>query len=215
MGKVADFVAGWDGLYRELGDGVPWGHHDHDEHLLELVELAETLVEVTGSLLDVGCGNGRNSIALQRAGHDTVGLEGSETAIAAYLQRAPEAKVVQGRLPQVPFADRAFNLAIDIGLFHALPPEVHGDYVESLARCIRPGGGLLLNCRSRPDDHPAEVPIITIGDTLAEWGFTESQLDDRFGAGFRRRETRHVQGSGDERFLYVIFERQSHDASLI
>jgi SAM-dependent methyltransferase len=43
---------------------------------------------------------------------------------------------------RMPFTDRAFDGAVDIGCFHTLPLRLRGGYGREVARVLRPGGRL-------------------------------------------------------------------------
>ena len=99
-----------------------------------------------GPVLELGCGTGRVTIPLARAGAHMVGIDRSAPMLARAVRRArrmpnpknppnppnppsairnPQLKVVRGDVRWLPFADRAFPLVIaPYGILQSLVPDV-------------------------------------------------------------------------------------------
>jgi SAM-dependent methyltransferase len=99
--------------------------------------------QVTGRVLDVGCGAGRHALPLQQAGHEVVGLDASPGAVAVATQRGVNAVV--GSVDQIPpglgLFDTVLLLGNNLGLLAS--PERAAVVLDSLAAVTRPGGRLL------------------------------------------------------------------------
>jgi SAM-dependent methyltransferase len=99
---------------------------------------------IAGSVLDVGCGTGRNGLLLAELGHPVLGID----IAAAAIERATAASVALGVPAQFLALDafhlaeleRTFDTIIDIGLFHTLQPFDRVAYAASLRTAIAPGG---------------------------------------------------------------------------
>jgi SAM-dependent methyltransferase len=96
-----------------------------------------------GRVLDIGCGAGRHALALQRRGHQVVGLEPSAEAVAVARRRGVDAHV--GSLSDPPRNLGAFDtfllLGANLALLTTYPrPGVALDRLASLAR---PGAQIL------------------------------------------------------------------------
>ncbi len=109
-------------------------------------------------VLDVGCGAGTNAIFLARHGLQVTGVDLAPGAVDVARSRSrrvgarAEFRVADGL--DLPFPDRAFGGAIDVGCFHTLPPELRSAYARELARVLRPRGTLLLAVVAR--EYPGE-----------------------------------------------------------
>src|SRR5687767_13927348 len=92
-----------------------------------------------GTVLDVGCGTGRN-LPLFRPGVRVVGLEPSAEALARARRRAPGVPLVQGDAEALPFRAGAFDTVV-IGLvFCSVPDPARG--LGEVRRVLKPGGAL-------------------------------------------------------------------------
>jgi SAM-dependent methyltransferase len=114
--------------------------------------------EAGGPVLELGCGTGRVSIPLARAGVKLVGVDRSAPMLARALARtpgtsksprtprtsriAPPPSFVRGDIRALPFARRGFAMVLaPYGILQSLIRERDlGATLESVARVIRPGG---------------------------------------------------------------------------
>ncbi|MGH2889428.1 MAG: class I SAM-dependent methyltransferase, partial [Solirubrobacteraceae bacterium] len=91
-------------------------------------------------ILDAGCGSGRTMQDL--AGYGEVsGIELSDEAVAVARSRA-HGEVVQGRLEQLPWEDRTFELITCLDVIEHVPDDVTA--LVELLRVCAPGGWLLV-----------------------------------------------------------------------
>jgi SAM-dependent methyltransferase len=133
------------------------------------VRLAEQGL-LTGTVLDVGCGTGEQTLLAASHGADALGVDVSPLALeiargkaaargipaAAGGQVGPAAAGGQVGSARFEIADAlklgelglGFDTIIDSGLFHAFDDENRVRYVTSLASVLRPGGRLYLMCFS-------------------------------------------------------------------
>ena len=100
-----------------------------------------------GRALDLGCGTGTNIVYLARHGWSAVGVDFAARAIAKARRRARDAGVsstfVVGDVTRLAVAG-PFDLALDLGCLHSIPPAGRAGYEASLARVVRSGGTYLL-----------------------------------------------------------------------
>lgn len=119
-----------------------------DHRLVDLVEGPDRLPP--GRALDLGSGTGRNAIYLAGRGWDAVGVEMSGYAVEVARRKAEvqgvPARFVQGdvtRLPELEIGS-AFNLFMDGGCYHTLPPGRRDAYGESVTAVAAPGARLVM-----------------------------------------------------------------------
>jgi SAM-dependent methyltransferase len=113
-----------------------------------LVEVIEELPP--GRALDLGSGTGRNAIYLAGHGWEAVGVEMSGYAVGAARRKAQAqgvpARFVQGDVTRLPDLDigTGFNLFMDGGCFHTIPPQRRDAYGESVTAVAAPGARLIM-----------------------------------------------------------------------
>lgn len=114
------------------------------------------------SVLDVGCGTGRDAAYLLKRGKHVIGIDGSEAMLAAARQifaaakLDPEGRLHHAALPDLGiFEDARFDGLLCNAVLMHLPEESLFDTVYSLKRVLRSGGTLLLTIpESRPGIDP-------------------------------------------------------------
>jgi SAM-dependent methyltransferase len=111
---------------------------------------------VAGSVLEVGCGTGRNGLLLAGLGHPVLGIDIAAAAIARAATACAELAVPAEFLVLDAFdlADlgRTFDTILDVGMFHTLQPDDRPAYAASLRAAIAPAGRCLLVAWSDRND---------------------------------------------------------------
>jgi ubiquinone/menaquinone biosynthesis C-methylase UbiE len=101
-----------------------------------------------GPVLELGCGTGRISLPLARAGVDLVGIDRSSAMLERARTKAARAGMarsipfVRGDIRALPFRDRAFRMVIaPYGILQSLTrPRDLSATLASVARLLPPGG---------------------------------------------------------------------------
>ena len=117
--------------------------------------------EVTGSVLDVGCGTGEHVLFFAGEGHEVLGVDTSSLAI----RKAKEKAAARGLPAQfrvwnalgLAGLNRTFDTVIDSGFFHVLSDEDRPVFATSLATVLAPGGRYFMLCFS--DQNPGDYPL--------------------------------------------------------
>jgi SAM-dependent methyltransferase len=142
-----------------------------------------------GSVLDAGCGDGKNALFLETVGFDVTGFDASPLALAGLRNRfARRGRRANGRYfvanaESWPVVER-YDIVISYGLYHCLPKHSRPGVQARLFRAVRPGGlivfATLTNHLPLPPEHG------TYGISLA----TPSEVDELF-AEFQVHESFH------------------------
>ncbi len=122
----------------------------------DLVEVIEgPMALAPARVLDLGCGTGTDSIYLAQHGWDVTGVDMVPEALTIARRdaavRGVLANFVHGdvtRLGEV--VEGTFDLLLDFGCFHTLPPDERASYVESVSAVAAPGATFLLYGFARP-----------------------------------------------------------------
>ena len=139
--------------FENLYTGQPrWEIGRPQKALLDVVD------QITGSILDAGCGSGENALHFAERGHKVTGVDFLPEPINRAKQKAVERglsviflvmdALALKELPEV------FDNVIDSGLFHVFSDDDRRRYVEGVASVLKPGGRLFLLCFG--DEEPGE-----------------------------------------------------------
>jgi SAM-dependent methyltransferase len=127
-------------------------------------------VAVAGTLdrpvdvLELGCGNGRDSAYLASLGHRVTGIDVSEAAIGLCREKHAGLPVrfVAGTLDTVSESwPPSFDLVYTRFVLHAMPVQEEIQALRAAARLLRPGGRITIECRSIND------PLARLGEVLS------------------------------------------------
>jgi ubiquinone/menaquinone biosynthesis C-methylase UbiE len=113
------------------------------------------------SVLDLGCGAGRNSVYLAKKGFDVVGVDVSKSALTlankwAKKEKLANATFTLGTMVNIPFDDCHFDAVVSISVIH------HGvkeDIIRTIAevhRTLKKNGVFLANIASIEDPRYGE-----------------------------------------------------------
>jgi len=129
----------------------PWDIGRPQKEFVELVRRGE----ITGSVLDIGCGTGEHALFFAAEGYDVWGVD----AIPIAIQKAQEKAEKRGLSVHflvldaldLPRLNRTFTTAIDSGLFHTLSDEDRPVFVDNLAAVLSPSGKYFMLCFSEQE----------------------------------------------------------------
>jgi cyclopropane fatty-acyl-phospholipid synthase-like methyltransferase len=130
--------------------------------------------QITGSILDSGCGTGEIALIFASRGHKVTGIDFLAEPINLAKQKAVERGLTATFLVMDALAlkelPEVFDNIFDSGLFHVFSDDDRRRYVEGLASVLRPGGRLFVLCFSdkEPGDQgPRRVSRQEIEDAFA------------------------------------------------
>lgn len=119
----------------------PWEIGRPQAALLELLESGQ----VSGEVLDVGCGTGELAMAVAARGLGSTGIDSSAAAIAIARQRAAERRLTGIRFEvadakHLSLLGSEFHTVMDSGVFHLFDDGDRARYVESIRQALLVGG---------------------------------------------------------------------------
>jgi cyclopropane fatty-acyl-phospholipid synthase-like methyltransferase len=154
--------------------------------------------QVTGAVLDAGCGTGEHALFFAARGHRVVGID----FVAEAIHRARRKAAQRGLAAEFLVKDATalagwgerFASVIDCGLLHVLSDDGRRRYVEGLSRVVEPGGRLFLLCFS--DEEPG---------TEGPRRVSRRELYDAFADGWEVESVQPVQVEVNPEFTEVKF----------
>jgi SAM-dependent methyltransferase len=148
---------------------APW---DIGKPQKPFIEVAD---QITGTILDAGCGTGDNALFFASRGHKVTGIDFLEEPIRRAKLKATERALsvtflVKDALTLKDWPER-FDSVIDCGLFHVFSDDHRMKYVDGLAVVVKPGGRFFLLCFSNDEpgtQGPRRVSQKELHDAFAE-----------------------------------------------
>lgn len=123
-------------------------------------EFGRKFLNSIASVLDLGCGNGRNLIYLAKTfGMSGTGYDISAEAIAQARKWSKDLPIkysAQSIIGDIPLADHSQSLVLDMMTSHFLKAEERAKLVKEIARVLKPNGWLFFKTFLRDDDPHAE-----------------------------------------------------------
>lgn len=224
----------WDDEYREGGHlALSMNPSEDLEKFVRWLEREQgrTLLNVTSSVLDLGCGNGRNLIWLGRTyGMRGVGYDISKEGVAQahthaktfHLHISCEARTIAGTL-SVP--DASQSIVLDMMTSHFLNTHDRSVLLQEIFRVLKPGGFLFYKTFLLDEDQHAKRMLAEypsgehntyihpkIG--VAEHVSTEEEIMDTFGTLFTIHKIhtshRHKGKDAKRRSIAVYMQKPAY-----
>ena len=148
--EQSSMQSGWEEAYSKHGENTLW----QDEPISVIPEVIEIIHKrELKTVLDLGCGDGRNIAAFAKAGLTCAGIDMSKTALIHAQQRLNDinssAFFIQGDIANLSFADKSVEVVTCFDVFGQLPePE---KVITEVRRILVPGGLFVLNAFT-PED---------------------------------------------------------------
>ncbi len=170
--------------------------------------------QISGAVLDSGCGTGDLSLFLARRGCRVTGIdfmpEPIRRARAKAESESSTATFIVKDVLTLSEWDKRFDTIVDSGVFHVFGDDDRKKYVQGLGHVLKPGGKLYFACFSdlEPGTHgPRRVSRLEIEQTFrSEWkveSITPTQFE------IRPDFTDAVFSPGGARAWFVVVARQS------
>ncbi|MEG0611455.1 MAG: class I SAM-dependent methyltransferase [Clostridium sp.] len=137
----------WDKFYLDKEKPIPFFKNIPDENL---ISYCNSGILSKGKALDIGCGNGRNSMYLTKQGFNAIGIDISNTSInwANELSKEYSNKPMFMCKSLFEFEDipQSFHFINDSGCFHHIKPHRRSSYFESVLKYLKEDGYFAMTC---------------------------------------------------------------------
>lgn len=94
----------------------------------------------SGTILDIGCGSGRNSLFLGNAGFKVTGVDISQDAINEAMSYNNKNCTFTCTSLVETWPSGKFDVIIDFGLFHFIPPQYRDTYINNINNSLNTNG---------------------------------------------------------------------------
>lgn len=204
----------WDSFYSDKSKPIPIFTDRPDENLVSYIEKG---IFKPGKVLDVGCGNGRNSIFLAKSGFQVDAIDFSQKSIDWACENARSQSV------EVNFyCDSIFNLCtsphtydyiFDSGCLHHIKPHRRNQYLKTIYSMLKPEGHFGLVCFNlKGGANISDYDVYREYSMKGGLAYTEEKLKDILEPFFNILEFREMQETvGGEifgkDFLWAVLAR--------
>ena len=127
---------------------------------------------VSASILDLGCGSGRDILWLKKRGYKVTGFERSPS-LARLARKNSDCEIIEGNFTSFNFSTMSFDALISVGSLVHLEQDQLVFVLESISEAIKPGGHMLITLKEGKGD--ASMPD---GRFFTLW--QQSQLEEVF-----------------------------------
>ncbi len=155
-----DFDPAYRGEAAEFAGRPPWSLGEPQPEIAALIDQGK----ITGDVLDAGCGEAALSLHMAALGHNTVGLDASQTAIELAKAEAARQGLTTASFEVADISaftgyDGRFDTIVDSTLFHSMPVELRGGYQRSIVRAAKPGASYYVLVFAKVDDAGLANPV--------------------------------------------------------
>ncbi|MEV6670833.1 class I SAM-dependent methyltransferase [Streptomyces sp. NPDC051162] len=144
-------------------DVAPWDIGGPQPALVALEEGGQ----LSGDVLDAGCGLGENALYLAGRGHRVTGFDAAPTALEQARGRAAarglDVTFVQADATTLEGLGQEFDTVVDSALYHCLDGAQRGAYAAALHRVTRAGARLHLFCFADTKWPGFSLPLMAVG----------------------------------------------------
>ncbi|HQY43136.1 MAG TPA: class I SAM-dependent methyltransferase [Paracoccaceae bacterium] len=162
------------------------------------------LMPTQANILEVGAGSGRDTCWLADRGHAVTAVEPVAAFREAIVARAPNATVVDARLPCLAAVTGSFDLILVNAVWHHLPETSRKSSFARLAKLLQPGGRLFLSLRHGPAAPGQPVHILNPDAEILQAKAGRLRLLRRVAAPSRQK----VNIAAGVTWIWLVFEKE-------
>ncbi len=201
----------WESKHRDMSVRQK-GPHD-------LADELDKCLAPRSTVLELGCGAGRDAVRLAEAGHRVVACDFSDTALQEFAADATRLGIAQRRqdLAELPylFADNGFDAVYARLSLHYFTAATTRDIFTEIARLLRENGVFLGLFNSHLDTEngtgtPIEERYFELASGSRKRYFTAEEAADLLGPAFYKIDSRYVpaQCPGSTQLVRIYAERR-------
>lgn len=205
----------WDKFYVNRSKQVPFFKNVPDENLISYFD--RKLLNGQRAL-DIGCGNGRNSIYIAKQEFEVKGIDFSKNAIEWAKEVSKDQALDIDFLCQsiFDFQDvvESFDFIYDSGCLHHIKPHRRSQYLENVSKYLKPDGHFAMVCFNlKGGANISDYEVYRSGSMQGGLGFSEYKLRTILEPYFEIIEFREMRDLDDEdifgkSFLWTVLMKK-------
>ena len=207
----------WNEIYSKTDYSPGWSKPGPDRNIIEIVKnILRNYSKKDLSVLDVGCGNGRNSLIFDDISKPVIhysGIDFSDTAIEYCKKKYAKEKIFikQNIAEPIRSSLKSFDLVIDCGCFHSILPEKRKIYIENIINITKKNTIYILGAWFKKDSNldiitPRYFPYFSID----EWLFNQKDISALFAPYFTlksKKIDKTIYPDINDGFIYFVLSR--------
>lgn len=182
------------------------------------------------TVLDMGCGNGRNSIYLAKEGMKVIGIDFSRGLLkiaknkVEWREVADRVNLLEGEVGSLPLKNDSVDSVLFIATLHHLPtPQERLQSLLEIKLCLKPGGAVLISAWAQEQDKFKEdlekskenkEEGFEYGDVFLPWKMREGCVFQRYYHLFSKEEFEDLIGKSGLEVKKIFFSADNHYAEL-
>ncbi|PRR78611.1 Cyclopropane-fatty-acyl-phospholipid synthase [Clostridium liquoris] len=205
----------WSNFYATKEKPIPFFKNSPDENLISYFNRG---LLKQGKALDIGCGNGRNSLYLAQKGFKVYGVDFSKTSIEWAKQMANEKSLEISFLCQSVFdfkdEPESFDFIYDAGCFHHIKPHKRNQYLNTILKYLKQDGYFAMACFNlKGGANISDYDVYRDCSMHGGLGFSKYKLKTILEPYFEIIEFREMKESSDESvfgksFLWIVLMKK-------
>ncbi|MDD9901794.1 MAG: class I SAM-dependent methyltransferase [Alphaproteobacteria bacterium] len=133
-------------------------------------------------ILDLGCGNGRDSAFFTSEGLNVTAVDFSGEGLKALAETMPDIKCVQSDIRDITFPPQSFDIVYAHLTLHYFFDDELTVILQNINNILKPGGWLFMKCKSTDDPHYGQ------GEKLAENVYRSTHIRHFFSVHYAREK---------------------------
>ncbi len=191
MSKKVNDKSIWNEIYEKEEFKPGWSSPGTDPNLISIIgDCLKQRCIGSYKMLDIGCGNGRNSMIVEEFPSYALEYTGADFADKAVefckgkysgSKKFVHLDITEDNLP----LDDHYDIIIDCGCFHSIPPEARAAYLKNVSKRADKSTLYIIGAWYREKEHietkePSYFPYLY----LDEWFLNSNDIRDIFGKEF-------------------------------
>lgn len=182
------------------------------------------------TVLDLGCGNGRNSIYLAKEDMNVIGIDFSRALMKIARNKIEwkgllsHVKFLQGDISSLPLKNDCIDAVLFIATIHHLPtPEERFKSILEVRRCLKSGGRVLVSAWAQEQEkfrdelkksEASNEEGFEYGDVFLPWKLKEGKELQRYYHLFSRKEFEDLMNKSGLEVVKIFWSSDNHYAEL-
>ena len=181
-------------------------------------------------VLDLGCGNGRNSIYLAKEGMNVIGLDFSLGLIKIAKNKmewkdvSDSVELLVGEITSLPLEDESVDSVLYIATIHHLPtPQERLESLREVRRCLKSKGRALVSAWAQEQEKFTDKLNVSkekiedgfeYGDIFLPWKMKDGRVFQRYYHLFSKDEFQDLIEQNGLEVVRIFFSSDNHYAEL-